>query len=369
MKKALTLLTAFLLVMCLLLTGCEQSLPEETSTPAPAPADDGGDAPADADVPVSDEDAPAQSAAGSHQFVPMKIRFFVGGEAGDAFASIVYKGAMDAAEMLKPYNVEVDYVFSGWEPEKMVSQLREAVASDVDAICMMGHPGDDAIMPLAEEAKEAGIIMMYQNVNVPEVRKQYGGGFTGLVDLSEQGIALAQSAINELGLQPGDRAVVFGSWGQPGRYFREEGTAVTFEEYGMTVERVVSPPEAAADPQLLLPLVSGQLQSAPDTKVIVYPGGQQLSAAGTYMEACGVEPGDVYNIGFDLSDGVLEGFREGYVQLTADQQPYLQGFMPVMNAFLTKNFQLSGLQVETGAGLVDESNFENVKDLVEAGYR
>ena len=79
----------------------------------------------------------------------VKIRYFVGGEAGDAFASIVYKGAQAAEKDLGP---KVDYVFSGWAPAKMVDQLREAIAQKPDGIAMMGHPGDDAIMPLAEEA-------------------------------------------------------------------------------------------------------------------------------------------------------------------------------------------------------------------------
>ena len=46
----------------------------------------------------------------------------------------------------------------------MTQQLREAVAAKPDGIAMMGHPGDAAIMPLAEEAAKAGIKMMYQNV-------------------------------------------------------------------------------------------------------------------------------------------------------------------------------------------------------------
>jgi simple sugar transport system substrate-binding protein len=32
----------------------------------------------------------------------------------------------------------------------MTQQLREAVASQPDGIAMMGHPGDDAIMAIAE---------------------------------------------------------------------------------------------------------------------------------------------------------------------------------------------------------------------------
>ncbi|MDR0655944.1 MAG: substrate-binding domain-containing protein [Treponema sp.] len=253
--------------------------------------------------------------------------------------------------------------------ERMISQMRDAIAARVDAICMIGQAGDDAIMGLAEEAKNAGIIMMYQNVNVPRVRQRYGGGYTGLVDLSIQGIGLANTAIAELGIRQGDRVVVFGAWDQPGRYYREEGTASTFEANGVIVERIITPEGSSSDTQILIPIISAQLQSHPETKMIVYSGGQNLSMAGTYMEACGKKPGEVYNIGFDSSPAILDGFEKGYIQLTADQQPYLQGFMPVMNAFLTKNFELGGLEIETGAGFINKENYRAVEELVTKGYR
>ena len=79
------------------------------------------------------------------------IRFFVGGAEGDAFGTIVYNGAKQAAADLGP---KVDYIFSGWDVEKMVQQLREAVAVKPGGIAMMGHPGDAAIMPLAEQAHQ-----------------------------------------------------------------------------------------------------------------------------------------------------------------------------------------------------------------------
>lgn len=53
------------------------------------------------------------------------IRFFVGGAEGDAFGTIVYNGAKQAEDDLGP---KVDYIFSQWDIEKMVQQLREAVA-------------------------------------------------------------------------------------------------------------------------------------------------------------------------------------------------------------------------------------------------
>ncbi|HLQ27720.1 MAG TPA: hypothetical protein VK140_00615, partial [Ktedonobacteraceae bacterium] len=94
------------------------------------------------------------------------IRFFVGGNPGDAFASIVLNGAKRAQADLGP---TVDYIFSGWDVETMTNQLREAVAARPDAIAMMGHPGDTAILPLAQQAHSLGVIMEYQNVDVPQV--------------------------------------------------------------------------------------------------------------------------------------------------------------------------------------------------------
>src|SRR5205809_3106428 len=77
------------------------------------------------------------------------IRFFVGGSEGDAFGTIVYNGAKLAEADLGP---KVDYIFSGWDVEQMTQQLREAVDVKPDGFAMTGHPGDSAIMPLAEEA-------------------------------------------------------------------------------------------------------------------------------------------------------------------------------------------------------------------------
>src|SRR5438445_2736176 len=79
----------------------------------------------------------------------VKIRFFAGGNAGDAFASIVFNGAQQAQSHI---GANVDYVFSGWDVNKMTDQLREAIAAQPDGIAMMGHPGDDALMPLAQQA-------------------------------------------------------------------------------------------------------------------------------------------------------------------------------------------------------------------------
>src|SRR4051812_14265019 len=146
------------------------------------------------------------------------LRFFAGGAEGDAFASIVYNGAVQAA---KDTGAQVDYVFSGWKAETMVQQLREAIAAKPDGIAMMGHPGEASIMPLAEEASKAGIKMMYQNVPLPGVVAKYGGGYVG-AQQGPQGKALGEEAVRRFGLKSGDSVIVFGPFDQqPERYVRE----------------------------------------------------------------------------------------------------------------------------------------------------
>ncbi len=300
-----------------------------------------------------------QWCAGKH------IRFFAGGAEGDAFASIVLRGAQAADADLGP---DVDYIFSGWDSETMIQQLREAIAAQPDGIAMMGHPGDDAIMPLAEEAADAGITMMYQNVDVPQVRARFGGGYVG-ANLYPQGRALADEAMRQFGLEEGATIIVFGPWDQPGRFIREDGTADAFEETGFNVVRLNALPEWASDPNLALPSLTAAYVDNPETRLIVYPGGQMLGAVPIYMDALGVAPGDVVNIGFDTSPAIMEAFDSGYVQLTSDQQPFLQGYMPILSLCGTLVFGFGPLNVDTGAGFVDTTNYQNVAELARAGLR
>jgi simple sugar transport system substrate-binding protein len=296
----------------------------------------------------------------------VKIRFFAGGAEGDAFASIVYNGAVQAAHDI---GAQVDYVFSGWKAETMVQQLREAIAAAPDGIAMMGHPGEAAIMPLAEQAANAGIKMMYQNVPLPGVVAKFGGGYVG-AQQAEQGKALGEEAVRSFGFKPGDVAIVFGPFDQqPERYVREGATADALEAAGLKVIRLPSPTEWAADPNLAIPVITAALTNNPDTKAIIYPGGQLLGNAPVYMKAAGKKPGEVIQIGFDTSPQIVEAFKEGWVQLTADQQPFLQGYMPILSLCQQVVYGLAPINVDTGAGFVNVSNYEAVANLATEGLR
>ncbi len=90
--------------------------------------------------------------------------------------------------------------------------------------------------------------------------------------------------VRRFGLKKGDVVIVIGDFDASLRAEREEGTAKALEEAGVKVVRLSSRTEWAADPNLAIPVVTAALQANPNAKAIVYPGGQQLGNAATYMK-------------------------------------------------------------------------------------
>lgn len=74
------------------------------------------------------------------------ICFDTGGPVGGPYNTIVQNGAMQAASDL---GVDVKYVYSDWNPEKVVENFKKSVAATPDGIVLMGLPGDDALHHLS----------------------------------------------------------------------------------------------------------------------------------------------------------------------------------------------------------------------------
>jgi len=87
------------------------------------------------------------------------------------------------------------------------------------------------------------------------------------------------------------------------------------------------------------------------------------------MQAVGKAPEDIMAVGFDLGQGVMAAFDQGYVTVTADQQPYLQGYMPVLSLCQQIVYKLAPLNVDTGAGFVTRETYKDVVTLAEEGIR
>ncbi len=295
----------------------------------------------------------------------VKIRFFTGGSEGDSFGTIVYNGAKQAAA---DTGANVEYLFSDWNPEKMVQQLREAVAAKPDGIAMMGHTGDDAIINIVAEGHKNGTRFMFQNVPVPKVVAAYGGAYVGAKQ-KEQGWALGEEAVKVGKLKAGDTAIVFGPFDQENRGIREISVADAMEKAGLKVIRIPNPPEWFGDPNLGLPVVTAAIAKNPEVKALSLTGGGVFGNAAAYLKAAGKKPGEVFTFGFDLSPQIIQGFKDNWIHLAADQEPFLQGYMPVLSLCQQVKLGLAPMDIDTGAGFVTQATYAAAGEMAGKGLR
>lgn len=314
------------------------------------------------------EEAEEAPAAGERLCSGVKIVFFPGGPPGGPFATVVYNGAKAAEADL---GADVEYVWSDWNPEKMVRQFKEAAATNPDGIAIMGHPGDDAFEAAVDEARAQGILVTSQNTTLPRLEARYkseGFGYVGQ-ELYESGYMLGQEAIRRTDLGEGDRAMVWGLLSEPTRGLRTKGVIDALEEAGMTVDYIEIDSATDADATAGTPVFTGYVSANPDVKLVCTDHGGLTATLETYLTAAGKGPDDIYGIGFDLSPATLEAIRGGWTDLVLDQQPYLQGYLPIVQLCMTKKYQFSGLHIDTGSGFAHKDNVEALAPLVEDQIR
>ena len=87
------------------------------------------------------------------------------------------------------------------------------------------------------------------------------------------------------------------------------------------------------------------------------------------LKVRGVAPGKVLLGGFDLVPEVLQQMQAGYVQVQVDQQPYMQGFMPVMETYLYKTAGLTPADIDTGQGIVTPKDVPAIMEMSKKGLR
>lgn len=293
----------------------------------------------------------------------VKIAAFPGGPQGGVFANNVYNGFRQAEEDLGP---TVTYYFSNWDPNLMLTQIKQAIATKVDGIATYGFGGDAATDPLVKKAYDEGIIFTTLNTALPKVQAEYaskGLGYVGAPNY-KAGYALAEEAIKRDHLKKGDEVFVWGLKGQGGdRGQRTVGVLDAFKKAGAKVIYQEIDSATNADPNAGTATFVGIMKKHPKIKIVVTDHGGLTSNVGVYAKAASLKPGQVFFAGFDMSPNTAQAIESGYQNLVIDQQPYLQGYIPILNICLTKKYGFSGLDINTAGAFVDKSNIAAVAPL------
>jgi len=113
-----------------------------------------------------------------------------------------------------------------------------------------------------------------------------------------------------------------------------------------------------------MPIVQGK----PETNAYV-DAGFWGAGAGECLRDLGIKPGQLHMATFDLVPVVLDEMKRGYVDITIDQQPYYQGYLPILQLAMMKKFGLSAFDVNTGKAVVEPKDLEQVEKFMSMGVR
>ena len=301
---------------------------------------------------------------------PIVVYMQMGGDRGIASVLARTTGAEAAAKAL---GIELHEQYASWDSKKMIDQFKEAIAAKPDGIVIMGHPGEDAMAPLVDQAEAAGIIVTSGNNPLPNIEAKYktkGFGYAG-ADLYAGGYLTGQAMVDSGKLKAGDKALVWDIFHQEGRSKSSQGCFDALEKtLGKgNVEKLDVTQDIDSDPTKGIPVMTAYLAAHPDLKAIGTQHGQITAILPKILKDAGKKPGDVVVGGIDLGPDVIAGIKAGYVVASFDQVLYLQGWDPVQQIWLTKTYLIPGLHQDTGVGEVTPANVDTIAPLIEKGFR
>jgi ABC-type sugar transport system substrate-binding protein len=323
-------------VLMLLLAGCVLVTPQ----PAPAPASQQEAAPA-----AEQEATGAQQATGGRQFI------FVTHDLGAGIFAPVRRGMEDACAMI---NAECEFIGpQSYDPAEQVNLIEAAIARNPDGIATTRpEPGtyDDVI----RSALDQGIIVVGFNTNDPTANELLPIPFVGQ-DFTNYGREWAREVMKVMP-DGGDIAITNCCFGHYALEERIRSFTETLENEGggkYTIREVIN---TGSDEEQVYAAIEAYHQANPDIDAI-FGVDYYSGIIAQYIKANNLQ-GQLLTGGSDLAPGNIEGLENDYVAFGLGQNPYLQGFYPVMMMHLALEYDIRPVTIDTGTDVVTPENIE-----------
>lgn len=247
-------------------------------------------------------------------------------------------GAADACSLLG-----CSYQWTGSENSnvnQMVDAINTAVTGAADGIAVALIDLHAFNSPV-EAAIKAGIPVVAYNADAPgNARLSYIGQ-----DLKKAGEEMGERIVEAVGA--GDVALFIATPGSANLQPRIEGAEKAIKASGkpITIHTVAT---GAAVPGELS-TIEAYWTGHKETKGMYAVDGGSTESLAKVMQKFGLA-GKVKAGGFDLTEATQKLLQEGNIEFTIDQQPYLQGFLPILQLF---QYKVSGTltgpaEVDTG---------------------
>lgn len=295
--------------------------------------------------------APAQA-----QGTPPTILMVTHGQASDPFWSIVKNGAMQAA---KDTGVKVEYRAPETFDMVVMSKLIDAAVNQKPAGLVISNPDPDALGPAIKRAVAAGIPVVSMNSGIGAVEKLGIAFHVGQEELSAGRIVGA-----ELKKRGGTKVLCVNQ--EVGNAALDQRCKGVTEGFGGPV--VVMP--TSADPAEIESKIRAALTSDPSINVVL---GLSAPLVGERAVAAvqGLGLGAKVKVAsYDLSANFLKAVADGKAEFAVDQQPYLQGYVPVSSLALKARYgTLPAGNVPSGPSFVTKATAAQVIGLSAKGIR
>jgi simple sugar transport system substrate-binding protein len=290
----------------------------------------------------------------------VRIAVVTHGQASDPFWAVVRSGIERAASEL---GVSASYSAPDTTDMGRMRQLiRTAIASRPDGL-VVSIPDAKALGPTIREAVKAGIPVVSLNSG-DDVSRRLGAlahvgqpdedaGFAAGRRMAGEGVRQALCVEHEKG-NAGLEARCRGF----GRAIRRAGGRSKVLAVNLQSRHAAEQKIAAA-----------AIEEHIDGMLTLGPGGTLPAIEGLRLDRL---LGSVRLATFDLSPEVLSALRAGHVEFAVDQQPFLQGYLPIV--FLAQNARYGliparGTLVPTGPSFVTRRNASAVTALTRQGIR
>lgn len=280
--------------------------------------------------------------------------------AGDPFWNIVFNGAKQAAADID-VNLQILAPETPNDIARQVELFHAAIAAKPKAIAL-SVADDQAFSAGLVEAKKQGIAVVAFNTRPNESARKNNPylAFVGMDDhLSGQRIA--QKTLSK-GVVKNRAMVAIHQAGHVGLEQRAQGIRDILTPLSIVIDKL----DISSDATQAQQIVQGYLSKNKDVSAIYFVGAFGLHALGRWLKQ---EHPNVLLTSFDLTPLTNELIRNGTVAWSVDQQPFMQGYMSIVQLSLFSRYALQPADINTGVALIDEKRAKNLDQLVSMGVR
>ena len=285
--------------------------------------------------------------ASAQDLAPVKVTFIQHCCPGITFFLPMQFGAEEAARL---FDVDLTYVNAEGDAARHTNLIETAIAEGQDAV-IPTITVPDALDAAIQTAVDAGLLVIVQNIDDPlgaegNARQSFVGQ-----DFIASGNIIGMRMIAEHGLKSGDHCLLPVELPELTYAIeRAQGVQSALEPAGITSDVIGT---GTTDSEALT-IIAQALVANPNIDCLIGLGTTPTTVGPDAANEVGRS--GLPNGGFDTNPKIMDNIMNGITTATMDQQPFWQGYLPVMFAAYSVRYGLTPPDIDTGNNLIDAAN-------------